>query len=146
MMTKFRMIRIAVDQFAILSNSYPENEISYSVGIGFKYAAEQRRIICVVGINFQSNNEKFLILAVSCEFIVDEESWSSFINESDSKLIIPKDFLEYLAVHTVGVTRGIMHCKTEGTPLNMIILPPINVRDIISEGIVDSLSDVQQEL
>lgn len=138
-MIKFRMTRISVDQFAILSNSVPENEISYSIGIGFKYAAEQRRIICVLDIHFQSDNEKFLVLTVSCEFAVEKTSWNAFIK--GSTLVISKDFLEQLAVQTVGVARGIMHCKTEGTPFNMLILPPINVRDIISEAITVDLPE-----
>ena len=87
--------------------------------------------------------QKFHLLFknITCgfEFAVEETSWNAFIK--GSTLVISKDFLEQLAVQTVGVARGIMHCKTEGTPFNMLILPPINVRDIISDAITVDLPE-----
>jgi hypothetical protein len=35
-------------------------------------------------------------------------------------------------MHTVGTIRGILHCKTEGTPFNALILPPINVSEMVT--------------
>ncbi len=133
-MTKFSMIRIAVEQFAILSQTLPDDKITYSVGLGFKYAASKRRVICVLDIKFQTESEVFLVLKVACEFEVDSVSWATFIKESS--LIIPRDLLEHLAVHTVGVARGILFCKTDGTPFSAIILPPVNVREMVTEDIV----------
>jgi len=39
-------------------------------------------------------------------------------------------------MHTVGTARGVLHSKTESTPFNGLIIPPINVEQIIQEDIV----------
>ena len=36
----------------------------------------------------------------------------------------------------VGAARGIIHAKTEGTILNSVILPPINLVEIIKDDLV----------
>ena len=37
---------------------------------------------------------------------------------------------------SVGTLRGIIHTKTEGTVLNTIVLPPINLDEIINKDLV----------
>lgn len=131
------MIKIAVEQFAILSDTLPSDGISYTVSVGFKYSLDAGHIMCVFDLAFLNGDEKMLVLKTNCEFEVKQDDWMSFIR--DGKIMIPKSFLEYLAVHTVGVARGIMYCKTEGTPFNSLILPPVNVAELITEGIEDPI-------
>lgn len=129
-MVRFRMIKIAVEQFAILADSMPDYEtITYSIEFGFKYVAEEQRIVCIMDVGFSGDNNKFLVLKTSCEFLVEQEDWNSFVSESGVN--IPQDFLEHIAVHTVGTSRGILFCKTEGSPFNTLILPPVNVKEIL---------------
>ena len=41
-----------------------------------------------------------------------------------------------MATIVVGTVRGIIHAKTEGTVLNAIVLPPINLTEIIKDDIL----------
>ena len=87
--------------------------------------------------NFVSEEEKVMLLKLNCEFQIQEDDWNGQIN--DSRIVVPKSFIEYLVVQTVGTARGVLHCKTEGTALNHIILPPMNVSDMINGDMIINL-------
>lgn len=129
------MARIAVNQFAILSDDLPKGNISLSTEISFKYSDESKQIACEIGYKFNDDTEAFMVLKVQCDFKIHDEDWSGFI-EKDG-LSIPKNLLELFAVHTVGTTRGILFCKTEGTPFNGLMIPPINVASMMKEEVTE---------
>ena len=134
-MIKFRMFGIHADQFAILSKSAPLEDLGLGVNINYKYASKGRIISCSTEFNFlNSTQEKIMILAITCEFEIDESDYKK-INNND-KTVIPKELLEYFAVHTIGTARGILFCKTESTPYNNIIIPPLNVSEMIKDDMV----------
>ena len=75
-----------------------------------------------------------MILAITCEFEIEENDYKNI--HTNEKTIIPKELLEYFAVHTIGTARGILFCKTESTPYNNIIIPPLNVSEMIKDDMV----------
>lgn len=126
-MTKFKMFGIHLDQFAILKNESKE-EIGMNVSLNFKYADEGRKIACVVAFNFLSDEKKVMVLGLTCEFEIQEDDWKTFKKENE--IIIPKNLLEFFAVHTIGTARGVLFCKTENTQYNYIVIPPVNVSEM----------------
>lgn len=72
-------------------------------------------------------------LAITCEFEIEENDYKNI--HKNEKTIIPKELLEYFAVHTIGTARGILFCKTESTPYNYII-PPLNISEMIKDDMV----------
>ena len=66
-------------------------------------------------------------------FKIEDKSWGGFIKKKE--IIFPKAFVAHMAMITVGTSRGILHSKTEGTPYNELILPTLNVADMIPEDI-----------
>lgn len=136
-MTRFQMIKINVEQFAIIASEVPDSPVSVSTGIAFMYSTEAHRIACSFDIEYLTDEEKLLKLKTRCEFEIHSEDWNNFIG--GNRLKIPKTLLEYFAVHTVGTARGILFCKTEGTPFNNFIIPPIDVASIITEGIDEQI-------
>lgn len=89
------------------------------------YSQESRQIACTTSFQFLCDNTLFLTLTNICEFKIQADDWDSLFKKND--LVIPRDLLELLAVHTIGTARGILFCKTEGTPFSSIMIPPINV-------------------
>ena len=79
-----------------------------------------------------------LKLSINCEFDVMEEDWKNYIN--DKILTIAKEDLGFFANQTVGVARGILFCKTENTDFQNLILPPVNLIDLINQDLVIDLS------
>lgn len=142
-MIRFRMIKINVDQFAILADAMPTGEMSYSVSVGFKFATDARRIACEFAVSFdekEGDNEekKILILEETCEFDIHPDDWNSLI--SDNKLTVTPADLCMLANQTVGVARGLLYSKTENTPFTQFILPPINLTTLVTDDIVIELA------
>lgn len=136
-MMRFRMFRINVEQFAILVENFPLEKLNIATGLEVKYSLEGKSLAIVMTFNFISEEEKVMLLKLNCEFQIQEDDWNGQIN--DSRIIIPKNFIEYLVVQTVGTARGILHCKTEGTAFNHIILPPMNVSDMINGDMIINL-------
>ncbi|MPN63841.1 hypothetical protein SDC9_211608 [bioreactor metagenome] len=54
---------------------------------------------------------------------------------SNNVLLVPKNFMQHLAVITIGTARGILHAKTENTPFNQYVLPTINVSEMIKDDV-----------
>ena len=136
-MMRFRMFRINVEQFAILVENFPLEKLNIATGLEVKYSLEGKSLAIVMTFNFISEEEKVMLLKLNCEFQIQEDDWNSQIN--DAKIIFPKNFIEYLVVQTVGTARGVLHCKTEGTAFNHIILPPMNVSDMINGDMIINL-------
>lgn len=136
-MMRFRMFRINVEQFAILVENFPLEKLNIATGLEVKYSLEGKSLAIVMTFNFISEEEKVMLLKLNCEFQIQEDDWNGQIN--DSRIIIPKSFIEYLVVQTVGTARGVLHCKTEGTAFNHIILPPMNVSDMINGDMIINL-------
>lgn len=128
-MIRFRMYNIKTDQFAILSETMPPDGIVLNVGIRFKYADNGKRIGCIAEFLFSAGDEKILILNLTCEFEINPDDWKGLVDGEVA--VIPKNILEYFAVHTIGTARGILHCKTEGTPFNGIVLPPLDATKLV---------------
>ena len=128
-MIKFRMVKINIGQFAILTDVAPVEGISYTVGLGFSSATNAKRIGCDFSVEFAHNEKPVIKLGVFCEFEISPEDWDGRIK--DNSLIVTKDELGFFANQTVGVARGIMFCKTEGSPFSQFIVPPINLVKLI---------------
>lgn len=140
-MIQFGMVGINVEQFAILTDAMPPvDEINVSATMNMKYSMSARRIALTITFSYERNHtDKMIIISVCCEFAIEETGWESM--KKDGEIRIPKEVLRHLAVHTVGTTRGILHCKTSGTPFNSLILPPINVEEMIQEDISLPIED-----
>ena len=77
------------------------------------------------------NEELLLTTEVQCFFSIAPESIEQLQEEQE----IPVGFLQYMGTITTGTVRGIIHAKTEGTVLNSIVLPPLNLTKTITEGL-----------
>lgn len=141
-MIRFRMVKISVGQFAILADTMPQGDMSYTVNVGFKVASNAKRIACEFGVVFETSagdgiSEKILLLEETCEFDIHPDDWKGLI-ENNQMTVSPTE-LCMLANQTVGVARGILYCKTENTPFTQFILPPINLTTLIKDNLIIDL-------
>ncbi len=127
---RFYMSRIQIEQFAILSEIPPQTGdcmINSEIRVGVSMGNQSVRMIYGLTIVDDEGN-KHIYLQLACEFKIQEEDWNEMLASTDNK--IPKNMLEFFASQTVGTARGVIHCKTEGTAYNHLILPPINITSI----------------
>lgn len=130
-MIRFQMKKISVKQFAILAESISSKDINLNTQLGYQYSDEMKLIACEASFSFKVKDELVLLLVVSCEFQIHPDDWNGFIKADG--IVLPKELMEILAVHTIGTSRGILFCKTEGTAFAELMLPPINVKKMIEE-------------
>ena len=92
---------------------------------------EQNMIGTFMTFDFLHENKIFIRLACSCHFQIQKESWTNFISDKPT-ITVPKSFLLHLATITTGTSRGILHSKTEGTAFCTLVLPTIDLTQLIS--------------
>lgn len=130
-MLRFKMDKISILQFAILQNTPTSEDYNLKTTLTFKVDVNSRHVACITRFDFMESDKEFLICEVQCEFLINSEDWKK-INIVNEKLDVPMETLELLAVQTIGASRGILYCKTEGTPVaSKYILPPINVHNMM---------------
>ena len=133
-MTHFRMDQIKVEQFAILENNIPQDDIDFSAELTHGASKEDKVIAIRLKVSYTSKETLLLVSVVSCMFKIEPESWKEWVK--DDKVIVPRGFIAHLAMHTFGTARGILFAKTEGTPYQKLILPPTNVDAMIKEDFI----------
>lgn len=131
-MIRFRMDRISVEQFAMLSDNIPEGGMTLATGLEFQISGDGQAVACKAKFTFADSAEApKLMLELRCEFAIHSDDAASF--SKDGKTAIPPSVLKLFAMHTVGTARGVLFAKTEGSPWSAVILPPINVDQMIDE-------------
>ena len=81
---------------------------------------------------YKCNNNLFLVLKCESSFEIEIQSFEKF--KFNKNLIrLPKALLTHLGVLTVGTARGILHSKVENSKFSFLLLPTINVTEMIKE-------------
>ena len=130
----YRLAAIKTEQFAIIKEVFKEGEqVQFKYKINYGYELEKRIVATTIHIAFEQNGLPFLKLEVACLFDIEQNSWNNALNADSGKYQFDKPFFSHLAALTVGTARGILHSKTENSTFNQIVIPPINVSDLITD-------------
>ena len=128
----YKIHQIKTLQFAIFPEKFINGEkVQTSASFGFAYNLSTGSIRCTATIEFMQNEVLLLTTEVQCFFSIAPEGIEQLLQQQE----IPVGFLQYMGTITTGTVRGIIHAKTEGTVLNSIVLPPLNLTEAITEGI-----------
>lgn len=127
----YKIQQIKTLQFATFPEKFINGEkVQTAASFNFAYNPSSSSIRCTATINFMQHEELLLTTEVQCFFNIAPESIEQLQKEQE----IPVGFLQYMGTITTGTVRGIIHARTEGTVLNSIVLPPLNLTDAITEG------------
>lgn len=129
----FRINHIKTLQFAIFPDQFVNGTpVSVDTKVSFGVRKDLGDIKCVMNIRYLQEDTLLLTSQTQCNFGISPEG----IAHLQEKGSIPVDFMRYIATITTGTIRGIIHSKTEGTVLNPIVLPPINLVNIIHDDFI----------
>ncbi len=132
----FALVNIKTKQFAIIEEAYRKNgELSIKVDNGYGLSVEKKQVVVDLSFRFYKKESPFITIEVLCYFEIDKKGWA-LLQGKGGDIILPKQLLSHLTVLTVGTTRGILHCKTEGTRYNKYILPTINVNLLVEQDVI----------
>lgn len=131
---QFSFQGIKIEQFAVFEENYkPKNENGVAVHVEFKLNQAIKQIGIFLSLDFEHGKQKFLKISVSCHFRIENDSWQNFIQQESARIVIPKHFIVHLVMLTVSTTRGVLFAKTEGTFCSQIIVPLLNVNEMITQ-------------
>lgn len=134
-MTRFKMQKIGVEQFAILTNTKPIGTITLKSDFETKVAADSPIVTISLRVNLLTDDTTVLeTLFMKCEFAIHPDDYAAL--KDNNKTIFSASLLSHMALHVVGTARGVLYCKNEGSVFADMILPPINVAEIFNEDIV----------
>lgn len=129
----FRIAGIKTQQFAIFPDKFVTGkEVRVESEFEFGLNDDYSRIRCLSRFSYLQNDALLLTCEIHNVFDIREDG-VALLKE---QLRIPADTLRYLATIATGTARGIIHTKTEGTVLNPIVLPPINLVEVINKDFV----------
>ena len=136
----FRIEQIKTQQFAMFPDLLENGaQVSVEANFGFGMNKGATDIRCIAKLSYIQNESLLLTTEVHCIFGITEEGSKQLLEEGRVEV----GFLRYLATITTGTARGIIHTKTENTVLNPVVLPPLNLVEVIKEDFIFD-SDVQQ--
>ncbi|HEX9513948.1 MAG TPA: hypothetical protein VF939_25830 [Puia sp.] len=134
---RFRLYKIITDEFAILEEKFDSSlGADMKINLGFNFIEDKKLVAVQVKCLFYQQAKLFLAIAVSCLFIIDPEDWDIMYETKNKTLTLPLSPALRLSSLTVGTTRGVLHAKTEHLPVNIVIIPPVNLNGIIKEKVI----------
>ena len=128
----FNMSQIKIEQFAILIDEISD-DLGINVNFGVQISDDYKSVRMLTQIRYTQGETIHLMLDLACIFSMAEESIKELTN--NQRIVLPRGFLVHMAIHSIGTARGVLHCKTEGKKMNLLVLPPINVDSIFPEDL-----------
>lgn len=129
----YRIARIETRQFALFPDKFINAEkVDVRSSYEFAVSDDISVVRCRSQFHYLQGDQLLMVLDMVTYFSIAPEG----IEEIKKKGHVPVDFLRYMGTIAVGTARGIIHAKTEGTALNAVVLPPINLVEIIKEDLL----------
>lgn len=129
----YKIARLETRQFAIFPEKFNNQEdVGVNSAYEFSISTDQTAIRCRSTFHYFQGENVLMILELNAFFAIAPEGMVEIQNKGS----VPVDFLRYMGTIAVGAARGVIHSKTEGTVLNAVVLPPINLVEIIKEDLL----------
>lgn len=126
----YRIEKIETKQFALFPESLSSgSEVNISTNFTFSVSSDISHIRCISTYKYEQKDALLLVLELATYFGIAPEGISQ-IKEAGK---IDVEFLRYMATIAVGTARGVIHSQSQGTQLNALVLPPINLIPVITE-------------
>ena len=103
-------------------------EGNYGFDFSFNKATNTLRVI--VNLSLTQNEESVLTVQFATFVEIKDESAESIIKWNE--ITFAKEHLAQFASFGYGALRGVMYLKTINTPIDNVILPPLDLMDLFS--------------
>jgi hypothetical protein len=136
---KFALRNIKTEQFAIFESIFDESKhVELKGNVNFALNEIDRFIACTTHFEFLIEEKPFMAIQILCEFEIENDSWQPLINKKQTELEIPIEILKHLISLNIGISRGVIHSKTEEMKISFI-LPLINLDSLLKEPLKHKL-------
>ncbi|MBO4817229.1 MAG: hypothetical protein J5498_02960 [Bacteroidales bacterium] len=129
----YRISHVETIQFAIFPENFTNGqEVMVNTDCGYNVRTDLHQVRNIISVNYVQNEKLLLVVQLACYYDIAPDGFEAI--KKDGK--IPVDFLRYMGSISVGTIRGVIHAKTEGTVLNPVVLPPINLEEMIKSDLL----------
>lgn len=131
---EYRLAKIDTNRFDIHADNLKDGDAEFRTELQFAYSNNPHAVRCRMSINMVQQGTPLMESVVDCHFEINTASVEA-LKQGDN-IVIPAAVLIQFASLCYGTMRGIIHTKTEGTPINRFILPPMYFHEIIKQDFV----------
>jgi len=126
------------------SRFVPDKADQMRYSVRFQFDAKRRMVASTLEVSFARTEKPYLMLAVSCYFNIQPAYWKSKMKRADGSLTVPRTVAIHMMLLTAGATRGIIHAHAQDKPWYHLVLPTIDLNDIIQKDIHIPISHGQE--
>lgn len=136
----YRISHIETVQFALFPDNFQNGkEVRVNTNCGYNIRSDIQQVRNIINVNYLQDDKLLMVAELACYYDIAPEGVESIKAEGK----IPVDFLRYMGSISVGTIRGLIHAKTEGTVLNPVVLPPVNLEEAIKDDM--ALPEISNE-
>lgn len=129
----YRISRIETIQFATFpANFINGKDVAINTSCSYNVKSDINQVRNIIDVSYNQDDKLLLVAQIACYYDIAEDGMKEIVKEGR----IPVDFLRYMGSLSIGAMRGVIHAKTEGTVLNPIVMPPINLADTIKDDLI----------
>jgi hypothetical protein len=130
----YQLVEIKTNKFSLFEINFSDTvEINFSNQMGFNLVANKRILTPIFDIEISQKKKVFCKLSTEVSFNISEESWTKLQMGQEKFINFPKQILLIFGSLTVGTARGVLHSKLVNTEYERVILPPINLEEMMKE-------------
>lgn len=138
---KYNFDDIRQNQFAVFPDKLEDNsklELSaqFEVSSNLTIHSDISNLRCIVHLELKQKKDVILLIEVETYFSLTKDSWEKI---SDNTYKLPADFIRHLALLSFSTVRGIVYSKTQDSESRKIILPSIDVNQIVKNDYIIEL-------
>jgi len=148
----FQLVDITTEQFATVPDEFnmEDGPVSLQTQIGFDISRAGHILSVFTKFHFFQNDKASILISESgCHFLIGNDTWNNQTDESSTSISFTPHFLTHLLVLSVGTARGIIHAninsRKKKNGFDDLVLPTINVSDMVKEPQVFSLITDEEE-
>jgi hypothetical protein len=138
---RFNWAKITTDEFAVVEKYDPAVATDITIHFGFDAEPDDRLVAVQVKGVFSQQEKVYLVLAVTCFFVISPEDWVTLHDKEQKAVTLDVPLTLHLASLSLSTFRGVLHAKTESLPINTVVLPLINVAEIVKKKVL--IGDVE---
>ncbi len=132
----FALAQITTEQIELLPEAIVDDKpITINAGLNFGIDNKQHLLKVLFKNIFLQEETPFITIETGCVFAIDPDSWTLFSSQQEGFFVLPKNFAGHLATLTASTARGILHNRTENTPMNRFFIPANNIEDMIPDNL-----------
>lgn len=133
----YKLAGFELTEFKPSWENYTEGkDVDINNNIDFAFNLEERVLKCINDVVFMQGSTTVLKIQFCTYVEIHQDSMESLISED--KIVIPPVFLAQCASFGHGAIRGVMYLKTQNTPFEGVIIPPVDYRAVFKDSFVIS--------